>query len=71
MTSELIPLGGNKRCLLSVALETHSTLCGKMQSSFEVTAGVMLKHLCSEMLQGYRKLQNVEHLGMATKMDNL
>jgi len=33
-----------------------------MQSSFNVTAGVTIKPLCSEVLQSYRKLQNVKHL---------
>jgi hypothetical protein len=33
-----------------------------MQSSFDVTAGVMIKPLCCEELQMYRKLQNVKHL---------
>jgi hypothetical protein len=32
-----------------------------MQSSFNVTAGVVIKPLCSEVLQRYRKLQNVKH----------
>jgi len=36
---------------LSEALESHSTLCGKTQSSFDVTAGVMIKPLSSEVLQ--------------------
>ena len=61
MNNELIPLG-KKMSFLSEALETHSTLCGKMQSSFDVTAGVMIKAMCSEELQRYRKFQNVKHL---------
>jgi hypothetical protein len=32
-----------------------------MQRSFNDTAGVMIKPLCSKMLQRYRKLQNVKH----------
>jgi hypothetical protein len=32
-----------------------------MQSSFDVTAGVMIKPLCSEVLQSYRELQKVKH----------
>jgi hypothetical protein len=58
---ELIPLG-KKWHLLSEALKTPSTLCGKMQSSFDVPAGVMIKPLCPEVLQRYRKIQNVKHL---------
>jgi hypothetical protein len=57
---ELILLGKNW-CLFSEALEIHSTVCGKMQSSFNVTAGVVIKPLSSEVLQHYRKLQNVKH----------
>jgi len=38
-----------------------------MQSSFDVTAGVMTKPLCSEELQRYRKLQNVKHLEHGNK----
>ena len=48
---ELIPLG-KKWHLLSEALVTHSTLCGQMQSSFDVTAGVMIKPLSSECCRG-------------------
>jgi len=38
-----------------------------MQSSFDVTAGVMIKPLCSEKLQWYRKLKNVKHLQHGNK----
>ena len=33
-----------------------------MQRSFDITAGVMIKRLGSEVLQRYRNLQNVKHL---------
>jgi hypothetical protein len=59
MNSELIPFG--KKMVFMSGLEIHSTLYGKMQSSFDVTAGVLIKSLCSEVLQRYRKLQNVKH----------
>jgi hypothetical protein len=32
-----------------------------MQRSFDVTAGVMIKPQFSEVLQRYKKLQNVKH----------
>ena len=58
---ELILFGKKLVFFLSEALETHSALSGKMQTSFDVTAGVMIEPLCSEVLQRYRKLQNVKH----------
>jgi len=40
-----------KNSVYCQTLATHSTLCGKMQRSFDVTAGVMIKPLCCEELQ--------------------